>query len=116
MSNFSLVASIIKALIVIVVLVVFVFSSLWWYPSLAKLDPAYQDARKICDSIQIGDSYEDVESKFGYLFSPPPSTKVLENGDGQVWLENNTSFLEANCLIKFKNYYVTERGMIHVWF
>jgi thiol-disulfide isomerase/thioredoxin len=85
------------------------------YPTFIRLQPAYKDAQAICDSINVGTTYEEVKNKFGQLFFPEPMTYMDSKGNGQAQLRNNVKGLDTTCFITFENGKVISSGMAYVW-
>jgi hypothetical protein len=85
------------------------------YPSVARLEPAYKAAKATCDSIKSGMTYDQVKSRVGNFFVPPPATYLDDKGNGQVWLTNGVKHIDTNCRIEFKNGQVTSSAMVDVW-
>jgi hypothetical protein len=100
---------------IIMGLLILVAATLAWYPAVIMLQPAYKDAKAICDSITVGMTYVDVKNKFEYLFFPEPVTYIDEQGGGQVQLRNNVKGLDTTCIIMFENGKVISSGMAYGW-
>jgi hypothetical protein len=99
----------------IVVLLAVAALALAWYPTLAMRQPAYKNAKAVCDSITIGMTYEDVKNKVGNLFFPEPMTYVDSRGNGQAQLRNDVKGLDTTCIVTFRNGKVITAGMAYGW-
>jgi len=80
-------------------------------PAFARLDPYYREAKKACDSLKIGDTYDAVKAKVGNFF--PADAELDKDGNGQVWLINNVKSVQVACDVEFRNGRVTFAEMMN---
>jgi hypothetical protein len=97
------------------IVAILALSGFAWYPFVMSLQPSYQEAQAICDSIKPGMTYDEVKNRVGNLFTPPPPTYVDAGGDGQVFLKNHITNFDAHCIIEFRNGRVGSSRMEFVW-
>lgn len=97
----------------VLAILILAFGALLFYPFFEQLDPSYREIAAICTNIKAGMSYQDVETKYGSLVAPAPSTYLDSQGNGQAWL-SETVQSDTSCNVQFRSGKVVSSQLLTV--
>lgn len=91
--------------------VIFFWGALFFTPFFASLSPEWKELDKICSSVKLGSTVDELREKYGALFYP---TAITEDGDGSAEIINQ-ALLGASCLLDIKSNEVIKAQFLYIY-